>query len=153
MHETIDKSSKEWLAYNMHRVSSHKRRTDRNGNLIEFRLSFEQWLDIWMASGKWHKRGRLKGCYCMSRHNDIGHYEVGNVKIITHSENVSEAMKGINSWGENNPKSKLTEKDIRDIRALYSTGNSSRSKLAEKYNVSCSTIYRVLYRHTWKHVA
>ncbi len=148
MHETIDKSSKEWRAYNMHRISSHKRRTDRNGNLIEFRLSFEQWCAIWHASGKFDMRGRRNSCYCMARHNDIGHYEVGNVSIITQGENHSQAHKG-----KRNHNAKFTEDDIRDIRTLYSTGNYSLGNIADKYKVSKSNICHITTRRTWKHVA
>jgi len=67
-----------------------KGRLDRLGNPIEMKLSFEQWLDIWVKSGKWDYRGRKSGQYVMSRMDDIGHYELGNVEIKLHSENLSE---------------------------------------------------------------
>ncbi len=201
MHKTIDKKSKAWRAYR-DQSNRCRSRIDRNGNPIEFRLSFQEWLDIWMASGKWHKRGRRKGCYCMSRHNDIGHYEVGNVSIILHSENIiegntgkivtaetrkiqskmrkgvpkpprtaehrkkiSEANKGKimsaearkamskSTRGENNPMTKFTEDDIREIRTLYSTGEYTLTNIAEKYNVTIGNIGHITSRRTWKHVA
>lgn len=62
-------------------------RYDRNGDKIEFKLTFEEWLRIWIDSGHLHERGRKKGQYVMSRKNDIGHYEVGNVFIQLCSEN------------------------------------------------------------------
>jgi hypothetical protein len=62
-------------------------RIDKLGNPIEFRLSFEEWDDIWSNSGKWDQRGVRKGQYCMSRYNDIGHYEVSNVYIQETTEN------------------------------------------------------------------
>lgn len=65
-------------------------RIDQLGNPIEMRLTFEQWIDIWLLSGHWHERGRGKGQYVMSRFNDIGHYEIGNVEIKTHSDNIIE---------------------------------------------------------------
>lgn len=70
-------------------------RADRNGNKIEFRISFKEWWDIWQQSGKWEQRGRHKGEYVMARHDDVGHYEVGNVSIILASENVRQARLGV----------------------------------------------------------
>jgi hypothetical protein len=86
------------LEYAKSKYRDHKNysrgRIDINGNPILFLLTFEEWIDIWMISGKWHLRGRKSDEYCMARNNDIGHYEVGNVKIITNEENLSEAHKG-----------------------------------------------------------
>ena len=76
----------------MNRFSQHKCRTkgrlDAAGNPIEFKLTFEQWWDIWQKSGKWNQRGNKRGQYVMSRKNDLGHYEIGNVEIIESIENV-----------------------------------------------------------------
>jgi len=55
-----------------------------------FELTFEQWLSIWKKSGKLHLRGRGRGRYVMGRNNDSGPYAVGNVKIITHRQNIRE---------------------------------------------------------------
>ena len=73
---------------------STKRRKDKNGDQIEFRLTFEEWCQIWLESGKIDQMGCRKGQYVMSRFNDIGHYEIGNVEIKTCSENSIEAHKG-----------------------------------------------------------
>jgi len=48
---------------------------------IEFKLSFEKWLEIWTDSGKFELRGRGIGFYCMCRIGDKGAYEEGNVFI------------------------------------------------------------------------
>ena len=74
-----------------------RNRVDINGDKIEFRLTFEQWCDIWQQSGKWDQRGSNKDGYVMSRYNDIGHYEVGNVYITKHILNASESSKRGNS--------------------------------------------------------
>lgn len=73
---------------------SVRNRVDKNGDKIDFKLSFEQWMDIWQSSGKLNERGSKKGQYCMSRYNDIGHYEVGNVFIQRIEDNISQAHKG-----------------------------------------------------------
>lgn len=65
-------------------------RKDKLGNPIEMRLTFNEWLNIWLTSGHWHERGCRKGQYVMSRYNDIGHYEIGNVEIKTAGDNIRE---------------------------------------------------------------
>ena len=57
---------------------------------IPFRLTFEEWLEVWGASGHLHERGNEPGQYVMARFGDEGPYEVGNVKIITFEENSRE---------------------------------------------------------------
>lgn len=61
---------------------------------IEFLLTFEEWYKIWIDSGHLHERGRKSLEYCMARFGDKGPYTVGNVKIITNFDNISEGKKG-----------------------------------------------------------
>lgn len=58
-------------------------------------LSFEQWTQIWIDSGKYHLRGCKRGLYVMSRLGDTGPYSVDNVEIKTHADNLSEAHLGV----------------------------------------------------------
>jgi hypothetical protein len=116
-------------AYRMQKSNAKTRK-------IPFLLTFEQWLEIWNASGKIHLRGRGAEKFCMCRNNDIGPYEIGNVFIGTGRENVragnlgkldsdktrqkkSQSMRGIpHPWsvGEKNPmhrpevKAKMSQK-------------------------------------------
>lgn len=59
---------------------------------IQWRLTYPQWLAVWQASGKLDQRGRGADAYCMSRINDAGGYELGNVHIQTNRENGREAL-------------------------------------------------------------
>ena len=68
-------------------------RRSAKGRGIDFELTYEEWLDIWMSSGFAHLRGKGTGTYCMARHNDIGPYAVGNVSIITFEQNVIDGNK------------------------------------------------------------
>lgn len=54
---------------------------------IAFLLTFDEWLDLWIKSGKWSNRGRYRGNYCMARFGDKGPYAIGNVEIITFEQN------------------------------------------------------------------
>jgi hypothetical protein len=72
------------------KYTSHKSSAKFRG--IDFKLTFEEWFDIWQKSGHYHERGRGVGSYVMSRIQDKGAYEVGNVFIQSNSDNVKQAM-------------------------------------------------------------
>jgi len=46
-------------------------------------------------------------------------------------------------------KAKLTEKDVKEIRALYSNGNFTHQKLAIRYGITKNTVGFVLSGKTW----
>lgn len=48
--------------------------------------------------------------------------------------------------------SKLKESDIAEIKRLYDTKEFTYAKLADKFNVTTSTIYKVMHNITWKHL-
>lgn len=77
--------------YREHKCST----TPRN---IEFKLTYEEWWDIWEKSGHWEERGNKKGQYVMSRKGDEGPYEVGNVFIQTTEKNISQAQRDVVGW-------------------------------------------------------
>lgn len=70
------------------RYRDHKHNAKMKG--IGFELSFEQWLEIWKASGHLAERGRRRGQYVMARLGDRGPYAIDNVKIISHEQNIKE---------------------------------------------------------------
>ena len=57
------------------------------------------------------------------------------------------------SWnvGSDNPKAKLNEVKVNEIRILFSEGTEIR-KLAEMYGVTKSNIWYIVHIRTWKHV-
>lgn len=59
---------------------------------VEWRISFPEWLSVWMESGHWHERGRGAGRYCMARHGDVGPYSVANVSIQLCTKNSSDGI-------------------------------------------------------------
>jgi hypothetical protein len=67
----------------------HAKRAAKRG--IRFELTYEQWIEIWIASGQILNRGMELGQYVMGRNNDTGPYAVGNVSIITGAQNVRDA--------------------------------------------------------------
>jgi hypothetical protein len=82
------------LRYHQQKAQS-KGRVDKLGNPIKWKLTFGEWLNIWTNSGFLHLRGRKKGQYNMSRINDIGDYEIGNIIIQPNADNRKDAQLGI----------------------------------------------------------
>jgi hypothetical protein len=54
--------------------------------------------------------------------------------------------------GEENPKAKLTEKDVRSIRRRYQRGDITMRELAAIYGVTFAPIQLILAGKTWRHV-
>ena len=92
-------------SYNDQKFRS-KSRVDKKGMPINWQLTFDDWLKIWIESGKLYLRGKGKGKYCMSRKNDIGPYAIDNVEIVLNEINISKGQVGrvfSSRIGKNNP--------------------------------------------------
>ena len=85
------------------KISSTVGRVDKNGDPIEMRLTFEEWKDIWLASGKIPSIE-----YVLSRYNDIGHYEVGNVFVQHIKHNSCEGVNLVSDYDK-----KITDYSIK----------------------------------------
>jgi hypothetical protein len=84
------------------------------------------------------------------KHNN----SVENLEIVTRGENLSHAFRVIktkSSKGERNPKSKLTEKDVLQIRSELASGCPPKV-LEQEFGVSKHTISNIKVRKTWTHI-
>lgn len=54
--------------------------------------------------------------------------------------------------GEDDPKSKLTEKEVLQIRRLWKQRFYSQFKIADQFSVSRSTIQAIVEKRIWKHI-
>ncbi len=69
----------------------------------------------------------------------------------TQADNMRDMIaKGRKTRGEQSPNSKLTEDDVRYIRAMYPA--KQMKQLAAQYNVSTGAIFAVIHRVNWRHV-
>lgn len=122
------------------RYNQHKYNATKSGR--EFRLTFDEWWDIWEKSGHYEDRGRSVGCYCMSRVGDLGAYEVGNVFIQLWTSNSSDGWK---NGKHNNRKLPCI---------VYGVEYESCAKAAQTLNINESTMLCRLNRpmagHSWK---
>ena len=72
-----------------------------------------------------------------------------HLKLGTHKENMQDmVMKDRSTRGIRNHTAKLTDNDVRYIRA----SNLSNYKIAEEFNVHHTTIAAIRRRQTWKHI-
>lgn len=54
--------------------------------------------------------------------------------------------------GASNPSAKLTDEDVRLIRAIHAERMVSIAELAQRYSVTTMCIRHIVKRHTWRHV-
>jgi hypothetical protein len=71
-----------------------QQKSNAKGRGIAFLLTFDEWKQIWVESGKWEQRGRGANKYCMCRFGDQGCYEFGNVFIGLGKINVRDGNLG-----------------------------------------------------------
>jgi hypothetical protein len=86
---SFEQAQKAWDAF----LAQRHRAKQRN---IGWEMTFAEWWQLWCESGHWDQRGRAHiGVYVMGRYGDAGPYKVGNVQIITHSQNISDSWKNV----------------------------------------------------------
>ena len=84
-------------------------------------------------------------------------YNIDHLFMGTHLQNMQDmAKKGIllkrAARGEKQSLSKFTEKEIIEIRKIYSLQKHSIRKMAKNLSVAYNTMYCILTRKTWAHV-
>lgn len=82
---------------------------------------------------------------------------VENLEWCTRDGNIAHAINtGLRDYksmtGEKSHLSKLTEKEVREIRLLRSGTKLTLLKIAKKYNVTKDAIYDIVHFRSWKHV-
>lgn len=84
--------------------------------------------------------------------NNTANNEAKNLVWNTQGENLKHCFKckRRNHSGEKHPMHKLTEKDVKYIRAHYKLGDSK--KLGEKFGMSPRSISDIICRRSWKHI-
>lgn len=109
------------------RQQFQEQRRNSHNRGIEWKLTMWDWWCIWRDSGHWEQRGRNLGQYVMARERDEGPYAVGNVAIITKSENSAYSRDGT-----------LKERDRKRAEGIWYAASHPR------------TPWRATYRH--KHI-
>lgn len=82
---------------------------------------------------------------------------VSNLEWANHSENMSHAHSNglrpkINTQGENNGFSRLTEAQVIQIKQLLADGKLTQKTIGSQFNVSKSTVQDIKLGRRWSHV-
>ena len=102
---------------NYYNVKRKARLFDRLGNQIKMRLTLAECEAIWFASGQYSNRGLKHGQYCLSRNDDLGHYQIDNCVVELSSENARRAKLG-----------RAIRQDTRDRMTATRTGKPNGKK-------------------------
>ena len=105
---------------------------------IEFKLTFDEWKQIWVDSGKWDQRGRGANKYCMCRIGDLGCYEVGNVFIGFGKTNVSDGNVGKVDSKETRRKKSEASRGKAKPWAMGENNVMHRPEVKEKFSAATS---------------
>ena len=95
--------------------------------------------------------------------SDVNHIDfdktnnnVENLEWCSHKDNVKHSSDngryGESFRGTNNPKARLTEEQVIEIRRKYDSGEMTQKEIAKEYNVGWSTIHNIVLRLTWTHI-
>ena len=100
------------------------------------------------------RKQRLHRLVWEAAHGPIppGHHvhHVNGVKTDNRLENL-ELLRHADHIRGHAPK-KLSDADVRAIRARYAAGGTSHARLGREYGVNASTITRILHRRKWRHL-
>ena len=105
---------------------------DRN---IEFNMSYDEWLEMWLVSGNWANRGKKSGQYVMCRYGDVGPYSVRNCYIGTVEQNGRDRWEG---------REKITNQKALEIYDLYTNTEMTQAEIGKLYNINPSYVSRVV---------
>ncbi len=92
----------------------------------------------------------MEGC-----HNDGNRLNnvPGNLRWDTRKSNVADTRRHGNfNQGSRCSYAKITEDDVVEIRRLYAAGNTSYQKIATRFKIDFTGVYRIVKRRSWKHV-
>ena len=135
--------SKERLAYLRSpwgQYKYQKYRAKQRG--VGFKLSFEEWLEIWGYCLPY--RGKKEDSLCMCRKGDTGNYEVGNVYIGSFKENRDNI-----SVDKHRKHAKINMDIANDIRSCLSQGFTVK-QCAKIYGLSRQSITDIRMNRTWR---
>lgn len=76
-----------------------------------------------------------------------------NLRYSTRRENERDKiLHGTNPRGARNGQAKVTEADVREMRAAYAAGGTTYSALAPKFGITYQAVAKIITRARWSHV-
>lgn len=102
---------------------------------IPWAFCYDEWLEMWLVSGKWGSRGREPSQFCMCRVGDTGPYSVRNCFIATNEENCRQRWEGVE---------KITNKLAAEICDMYLSTDFTQLQVAKIFGVDQSYVSRIV---------
>jgi len=94
-----------------------------------------------------------EGMECCHNDGNPANNRLTNLRWDTHKANAADqVLHGTHHRGERHGLAKLTDHQVRSIRAEYARGGISQGQLAAKYGTTQSNVWRVIHRTRWAHV-
>lgn len=87
------KANNSWAKTPRGKFSTHRCNAAKRS--IPFKLTYEEWLLVW--GDKLPLRGPRRGQLVMSRKDDRGPYKIGNVEIVTSSQNIKNQISNVSA--------------------------------------------------------
>lgn len=166
----MDEVWKEYIYDNMvYYVSNLGIVKDSDGNIRPIHKNREGYCQVKLGKGKNRKVWKLHRLVATvfipnpNNYSDVNHINfdradnrVDNLEWISHADNVKYSRKNGRydgkSVGEKNPKARLSEEQVIEIRRKYDSGEMTQKEIADEYNVGWSTIHNIVFRLTWTHI-
>lgn len=96
---------------------------------------------------------RPTGAVVRHLNGDIEDNRAANLAYGTQQENVDDMLlHGTRCFGERNPRSKLSEAEVRFIRGLAASGAFSFRQIARAFGMEHKAISNIASRRTWGHI-
>lgn len=102
---------------------------------IEFDITYTDWLEMWLVSGKWFERGKKSSQYVMCRYGDTGPYSIKNCYIGTVEQN------GRDRWSD---VEKIDDTKAKHIYDMYCHTDMTQKEVAEYYGINQSYVSRIV---------
>lgn len=110
---------------------------------IKFKYLHTLILEAWVGP-------RPEGMVCCHNNGVPSDNRLDNLRWDTPEANLRDAFQHKTMGGENNYNSRLTEKEVIQIRERYKRGDIFQEKLAQEFGVSQVHISRIVHKTKWK---